>query len=354
MNGSMIFENIQITGISAAVPKTVVNNLRDHTFVPVEEREKTVKLTGIEEYRRAADGQTAADLCEAAARALLKGLNIDPKTIDGLIFVTMTPDYIAPSTACVLQAKLGLPLTTVAFDVNLTCSGYVYGLYIACSLIQGGSLKKVLLLAGDTQTKVCHREDKNTAFLLGDAGSATILESVPGASSPIRMRFMTDGSKKDSLIIPAGGFRNPSNDKTRKVEKQPDGGARSQEHLYLNGMEVFNFSITAVVDTLKEFIAQENIQVNEMDYLVLHQANRFMTDKIARKLGFSADKVPYSLSRYGNTSSASIPLTMAHCFPKLGDKKDLHCLLSGFGMGLSWGAVDINFKNTRYLDVIEA
>ncbi len=349
----MIFENIKIAGISAAVPRTVVNNLRDHAFVPLEEREKTVKLTGVEEYRKAADDQTTADLCEAAARALLKGLNVDPKTVDGLILVTMTPDYVAPSTACVLQAKLGLPLAAVTFDVNLGCSGYVYGLYIACSLIQGGSLKRVLLLAGDTQTKICYEQDKNTVFLLGDAGSATILESAPGSSSPIRMKFMTDGSKKDSLIVPAGGFRNPSNDKTRKIEKQPDGGTRSHEHLYLNGMEVFNFSITDVVSTIKEFIAEENIQVDGMDYLVLHQANKFMTDKIAKKLGFPADKVPYSLSKYGNTSSASIPLTMAHCFSKLGDKKDLRCLLSGFGVGLSWGVVDINLQSTRYLDVIE-
>jgi 3-oxoacyl-[acyl-carrier-protein] synthase-3 len=348
----MIFKNIRIRGVSACVPKAIVNNLHDHQFVSYEEREKTVKLTGIEEYRKASYEQTTSDLCEAASLELFKELDINPSSIDGIILVTMTPDYVAPSSACVLQDKLKLPVTTVAFDVNLGCSGYVYGLYIASSLIQGGSLKRVLLLAGDTQTKIYHNEDKNVVFLLGDAGTATIIEYASSASE-IKMKFMTDGSRKDNLIIPAGGCRLPSTEETREIKKQVDGGIRSAEHLYLNGMGVFNFSITDVVNTIKEFIEKENINVNEIDYLLLHQANKFMTDKIAKKLAIPPDKVPYSLFKYGNTSSASIPLTMAHCFSQLNDKKAKHCLLSGFGVGLSWGVVDIMLEDVCYPEVIE-
>lgn len=348
----MVFYDIRIAGISASVPKTIVNNLTDHQFVSYEEREKTVKLTGIEEYRKASSDQTTSDLCEAAAKELIKELDIKPGSIDGIILVTMTPDYIAPASACVLQDKIGAPLTAIAFDVNLGCSGYVYGLYIACSLIQGGSLKRVLLLAGDTQTKICYSEDKNVVFLLGDAGTATIIEAAPGAPE-IKMKFMTDGSRKDNLIIPAGGFRFPSTKETRKIKKQVDGGIRSAEHLYLNGMGVFNFSITDVVDTIKKFIEEEKIKIDDVDYLVLHQANKFMTDKIAKKLSFPPEKVPYSLLKYGNTSSASIPLTMVYSFSKLKDKRFQHCILSGFGVGLSWGVVDIILEDVCCPQIIE-
>lgn len=348
----MKFSNIKITGVAAAVPKAIVNNLEDHQFISLEEREKIVKLTGIREYRKASAGQTTSDLCQAAAEELFHRLGTNPDSIDGIVFVTMTPDYVAPSTACVLQDKLGLPTSSIAFDVNLGCSGYVYGLYIVSSLIQGGSLKRVLLLAGDVQTKICHREDKNVVFLLGDAGTATLVEASSSAPE-IKMKFMTDGSRKDSLIIPAGGLRMPSSNETRKVKTQPDGSIRSAEQLYLNGMEVFNFSIIDVVNTIKEFIEEEGIDVNEVDYLVLHQANKFMTDKIAKKLSFPPEKIPYSLFRYGNTSSASIPLTMVHAFSRLTGKGPQRCLLSGFGIGLSWGVIEITLENVCFPQVIE-
>lgn len=349
----IIFKNIRIAGISGAVPKKKVNNLKDHKFVSLEERKKTVKLTGINEYRKALTGQCTSDLCELAAEKLLKELGIKSSSIDGIIFVTQTPDYILPSTACLLQNNLGCPQTTLAFDVNLGCSGFVYGLYIACSLIQGGSLKRVLLLVGDTQTKLCYNEDKSAVFLLGDAGTATIIEAFPG-SPEIKMKFMTDGSRYDKLIVPAGGFRLPSSKETRKIKKQVDGGIRSNEHIYIDGMEIFNFSIIDVVKTTEEFIEDENIEIEEIDYLVLHQANKFMTDKIAKKLSFPPEKVLYSLNYYGNTSGASIPFTIVHCFSKLKEKGSKHCLLSGFGVGLSWGVVDIFLEDVCCPPIIEA
>ncbi len=348
----IVFKDIRIAGISGAVPKNKVNNLKDHKFVSLEERKKTIKLTGINEYRKALTNQCTSDLCESAAQRLLKYLGIKSDFIDGIIFVSQTPDYILPSTACLLQNNLGCPQTTIAFDVNLGCSGFVYGLYIACSFIQGGSLKRVLLLVGDTQTKLCYNKDKNVVFLLGDAGTATIIEASPGAPE-IKMKFMTDGSRYDKLIVPAGGFRFPSSKETKKIKTQADGGIRSDEHIYMNGMEIFNFSIIDVVKTLKEFIEDENIEIEEIDYLILHQANKFMTDKIAKKLMFPPEKVLYSLDNYGNTSGASIPLTIVHCFSKIQDKRPKRCLLSGFGVGLSWGVADILLENICCPPVIE-
>ena len=339
-----VFKDIRVKGISGVVPKSRVNNLKAHPNLTDSEKKKTIKLTGIHEYRKAGMDICASDLCQKAAEILFKKLEISPSTVDAILFVSQTPDLRLPSTACILQYKLSCPMSTLAFDINLGCSGFIYGLYTACSLIQGGGLKRVLLLCGDTQTKLCHDEDKNVNFILGDAGTATVIDADNGAPD-IKMTLMTDGSRYDKLMVPAGGFRAPSTDHTRKIKKQPDGGVRSLEHLCMDGMEIFNFSVTDVVKTIRDFMTEEGITVNETDYLILHQANKFMTDKIARKLKFPLTKIPYSLEVFGNTSCASIPLTIAYHFSQMQITEKKHCILSGFGVGLSWGVVDIIFDN---------
>lgn len=347
------FQDVVIRGIAAAVPKSRVQNLYDHEFIPEEERKKIIALTGVKEYRKTAVGVTAADLSEAAAKALFRELQIDPSTIDAIIFSTMTPDYKAPSTACVLQDRLGAPHSTVAYDINMGCSGYIVGLYNACSLISGAGLKRVLLLSGDTQTKLCHDGDKNVVFLLGDAGSATIIDAGGGGNGETTIELFTDGSRYKSLYVPAGGCRNPSTDATRKVTEGPDGGLRSDEDLFMNGMDIFKFSSTDVVKSLQGFLASASLTSEEFDYLVLHQANKFMNDKIARKLKFPAEKVPYCIDVYGNTAAASIPLTIVHNFERMKGSGELRCLLSGFGVGLSWGMVDVKLSQAQCPPVIE-
>jgi 3-oxoacyl-[acyl-carrier-protein] synthase-3 len=226
----------------------------------------------------------------------------------------------------------------VAYDINMGCSGFVVGLYNACALISGAGLKRVLLLAGDTQTKLCYEQDKNVVFILGDGGTATLLEADP-AAEPIVIELMTDGSRFKNLYVPAGGFRQPSTEATRTVRQQPDGGVRSDDNLYMNGMEIFKFSSTDVVKTLAGFMDARKLTAEDVSYLFLHQANGFMNDKIAKKLKFPNEKVPYTIGFYGNTGSASIPLTMAHHFSQNGSAASLPCLMSGFGVGLSWGVV---------------
>jgi len=334
------FSNICISGIAAAVPKGVVNNLDAHPFISPDEKQKTVKLTGMLEYRKASSEICASDLCLKAATDLFAAMNFDPLDVNAIIFVTQTPDYRMPSTACVLQNKLGCSQSTLAFDINLGCSGFVYGLYTSASFIAGGGLDNVLLLCGDTQSKLSYEKDKNVCFIMGDAGTATLV-SKRKVSSHINMVLMTDGSRYDKLIVPAGGFRLPSTAETREVKKEPDGGIRSQEHVHMEGMDIFNFSSIDVVNTIKGFLEEYRIDIEKIDYLVLHQANKFMTDKIARKLKFQPEKVLYSLERFGNTSCASIPLTIAHHFSGQREAGIKHCLLSGFGVGLSWGVADV-------------
>ena len=348
-----IFKGITISGIAGSVPKNKVNNLTDHKFCSEDERKKIVELTGANEYRKAPLEICSSDLCEAAAKNLLQGLNVAPQTVDAIIFATMTPDYRIPSTACILQDKLGCPMSTVAFDINMGCSGFVVGLYNACALIQGGGLKRVLLLAGDTQSKLCYEQDKNVVFLLGDAGTATLIEAAETPKDVIVIELMTDGSRFDKLFVPAGGFRRPSTELTRQVKKQPDGGIRAEDHVYMDGMEIFKFSSTDVVKSVQTFMDVEQLCVEDIDFLILHQANKFMTDKIARKLKFPLEKVPYSLRVYGNTGSASIPLTIVHNYDEMIPYGKNRCLLSGFGVGLSWGIVDIVLNRIYCPPVIE-
>jgi 3-oxoacyl-[acyl-carrier-protein] synthase-3 len=331
-----VFRGVRITGVAGAVPAARVDNLRDHEFVPEDDRRKIIELTKVAGYRKAPAHVCASDLCQAAAEALLSGMGRTPADIDAIVFTSMTPDYRVPSTACLLQDRLKCSTSVAAYDVNMGCSGFVVGLYNACALLTGAGLRRVLLLSGDTQTKLCHDEDKNVVFILGDGGTATLIESDPAAGD-IVIELMTDGSRFKNLYVPAGGFRQPSTEASREVRIQPDGGERSEENLLMNGMEIFKFSVTDVVKTLSGFIEAEGLSADTVDSLFLHQANGFMNDKIAKKLKFSPDKVPYTIEFYGNTGSASIPLTMAHHLSTKGPKGPHRAVMCGFGVGLSWG-----------------
>lgn len=347
-----VFTGVKISGIAGAVPRCKVDNLIDHQFCPEGDRRKIVELTKVAEYRKAPAGMCASDLCQAAAEALLTGLGRRPEDIDAIVFATMTSDYRVPSTACLLQDRLRCRSSVVAYDINMGCSGFIVGLYNACALVQGAGLKRVLLLSGDTQTKLCYEHDKNVVFILGDGGTATLLEADPAADDVV-IELMTDGSRFQSLYIPSGGFRRPSTDATREVRQQPDGGMRSDDHLFMNGMEIFKFSSTDVVKTLAAFMEAQRLSPDLVDCLFLHQANSFMNEKIARKLKFPAEKVPYTIQFYGNTGSASIPLTMAHYFSQRGSSGRERCLMSGFGVGLSWGVASAVLNGVYAPPVVE-
>lgn len=347
-----VFKGVRISGVAGAVPAQKVNNVTDHTFCPEEDRKKIVALTKVGGYRRAPVEMCASDLCQAAAEALLAGIGRQPEDIDAIVFTTMTPDFRVPSTACLLQDRLKCRTTIAAYDINMGCSGFVVGLYNACMLIQGAGLKRVLLLAGDTQTKLCHDQDKNVVFILGDGGTATLLEADPTASD-IVIELLTDGSRFKNLYVPAGGFRCPSNESTREVRERADGGLRSDEDLYMNGMEIFKFSATDVVKSISEFMDAERLCATEVDSLFLHQANGFMNEKIAKKLKFPDEKVPYTIGFYGNTGSASIPLTMAHHYSTKGAGRKERCVLSGFGVGLSWGVVTATLDGVYSPPIVE-
>lgn len=280
------------------------------------------------------ENQTTADLAEAAARELLADLAWDADSVDALVFVSQTPDYRLPATACALQNRLQLGTHCAAFDVNLGCSGYVYGLWMASRLIDGHAVKRVLLLAGDTSSKLVNPEDRATALLFGDAGTATALEFDP-AAPPTPYVLGTDGRGEKNLIIPQGAYRTSCGADDGVPQADPS-------YLYMNGPEVFNFTIRSVPMMVNAVLEGSGKSVHDIGCALFHQANAFMLKHIAKKLKLPADKFPLNIDRFGNTSSATIPLLMC----TLQDPSVLQgdVVMAGFGVGYSWAAALVSLK----------
>jgi 3-oxoacyl-[acyl-carrier-protein] synthase-3 len=344
-------DNINIKGIAAAVPKGELSNW-DYTHITEQERKLLIKTTGVEKRRMVGNsGITTTDLCKAAAEKLLEETGTSKDDIQILIFVSQTPDYFLPASSIILQNRLGLPKTCMAFDINLGCSGYVYGLSAISSLMSVGKFKKGLLLCGDISSAGPPEEDKSVFPLFGDAGTATLLEYDTIAAT-MHFSNQSDGSGYEAIIVREGGMRKPFTvDSFTMVEKEK-GISRASRNLELNGMAVFNFSVTEVPKNIDEFFKVTSTGPDSYNYFVMHQANLLMNETIRKKLKFPPEKIPYSLSKFGNTSSASIPLTIVS---ELKDKVagDVSFLLSGFGVGLSWATVSLKTKGLICPEIIE-
>jgi 3-oxoacyl-[acyl-carrier-protein] synthase-3 len=330
-------QNVGIRGISACVPKDILENKKYSGFAKGES-EAIIAAIGIERHRIASLDICSSDLCFHAAEKLISDLNWIKSEIDCLVFVSQTPDYILPATSCLLQSRLGLKEDIIAFDIPLGCSGWIYGLEVLASLLSHGTLKKGLLLAGDTTLKFCSSEDKSTFPLFGDAGTATALEydhSGPG----FKFHSGTDGKGFDAILIPEGGFRNPVSESSfKKVEIKP-GIKRNRLQVILEGMKVLSFSISKAPESINKLAANFGIDLSQVDYLVLHQANQFINERIRNKLNLPVEKVPYSLKNYGNTGPGSIPLTMITELSQDLANNKRSIIACGFGVGLSWGTV---------------
>ncbi|MDT8411159.1 MAG: ketoacyl-ACP synthase III [Vicingaceae bacterium] len=343
-------ENILIKGISACVPKQEESNW-DYNALTDQEKKLLIKTTGVVKKRIADNKTTTSDLCYTAAQELLKKTHCKAEQIELLVFVSQSPDYFLPATSVILQNKLGLPKTTIAFDINLGCSGYVYGLSIISSLISTTKIKKALLLTGDVSSFSIDKKDKSTYPLFGDAGSATLIE-YNESSLPIYFNAQSDGAGYESIIIPDGGIRNPLTAQSFNDFEVSKGIVRSKRSLTLNGENIFNFSLREVPPNVKELIDFAQFDIENVDFFIMHQANKLMNEAIRKKLGIPPEKVPYSLEKYGNTSSASIPLTIIDKLNQPLSKGKKHLILSGFGVGLSWASALISTENLICTEVI--
>lgn len=334
----------RIAGVVACVPSRRIEN--EHFLDRFGDKvHDVVKMTGVKTRHWVEDGVTTSDLCAAAAERLLDRLGWERDSVDGLIFVSQTPDYRLPATSCILQDRLGLRVGIFAFDVSLGCSGYPYSLWMAMMMVQTGAAKRILLAVGDTSSIMNDSDDRGTALLFGDAGTVTAVEATAPGSDPACFILGTDGQGADNLIVPEGAFR--KREATGKLE------GRQLDKLFMDGGEVFNFTLKAVPTLVKDTIAAADNEVGDYDMFLLHQANAFMIRHLAKKAKLPPEKVPINIDRYGNTSSATLPLLMATDVADELVSGDRQVAMFGFGVGYSWAAASMRVGPLRCCETIE-
>lgn len=344
------YKGVGIRAVAACVPKRVMRNEDLTDLMSPEEIGKTIAHIGIRERRYADDDVCASDLCQRAAEQLLDDYPIAKADIGALIFVSQTPDYHQPATSPLLQHKLGLPTSTLCMDVNLACSGFVYGLSMAYAYASTDGIDNVLLLVGETMSKTVSQHDKVSTPLFGDAGTATLISKGDFPESVFSLH--SDGSGSDVIKMAYGGYRHPSCQKGFEELTDGDGNVRTGEQFFMDGMDVFNFGMRVEPRDIKDLLKACGMTIDDVDLLIYHQANRFMTDFFSKRLKISLAKTPYCLDRYGNTSSASIPLTI------VSELKDNYpnrqrVIVSGFGAGLSWASAMIDLRQCHISPITE-
>lgn len=344
------YKNIKISCVAAAVPTQVVTGEDFYDQFGVDSVKKFQESTGVKQFRKTKEHQTASDLCYAAAENIFNTKGVNRDEIGALVFIAHSTDYRRPATACVLHKRLGLGKDCVAFDVSLGCSAFVYGLNVICSMMQNSDISKALLLCGETLTKMTNPKDKSVAMLFGDGGGAVLLEKTE-EDSTIAGILKTDGTGYKAIIAPAGGFRNLN--ATTEEMVWPDGNIRTLYNTTMQGEDVFAFTISAVPRTVKEFFAKTETTVDDYDCFAFHQANQFISQMLCKKLKVAQEKMPLCLDRFGNPSAPAIPLVMSDAYGESNDDKKLNFLMCGFGVGLSWGvcAAMVNLKDI--LPIIE-
>lgn len=351
------FNNIKIVGISTAVPKNreIISEKYNAVFGAEMVAEFT-KTTGVVERRITLPEQTSSDLAFVAAEELLHKKNIDKEDVGICVFVTQTPDYNIPATACVLHKRLGLSKKCIAFDVNLGCSGYVYGLQIVSSLLETTNSKFGLLLVGDTSNKEgvdgagIAPNDSSAVMLFGEGGSATILAKCDN-SPIITTAYRTDGEGFKAIITPAGRARNCRASHERVM--WADGNERSDYDLYMNGVDVFTFTITEVPRMINEFVKTNQMDKESFDCYAFHQANAYIFKQLIKKTKIPKDRLHISIDRYGNSSVTSIPLTLCDKYGTENNDVQRSIFSCGFGIGLSWGIATFELNENDILPIIE-
>jgi 3-oxoacyl-[acyl-carrier-protein] synthase III len=347
-------ENIVIKGIAACVPNNLVETSKVSLFNEKEAQVFT-QNTGIKQ-RYVTDGNIcASDLCFQAAENLISKLNWEKDSIDILIFVSQTPDYILPATSNLLQDRLKLSKDCYCLDVSLGCSGYVYGLSLISNLLQNKAFNKALLLVGDTISSFTSPYDKSVFPLFGDAGTATAIQFDQTKKTTSAFDYGTDGSGIEAIKINDGGARNKiNNDSLVYQDIVNEGqviGKKSNLDLTLNGIDVFNFAIKTAPNSIKSVLEKSNKTTDDIDLYFLHQANQFISDTVAKKLKVQKDKIPTSIQNFGNTNGASIALTMVQYFMQNKLEQPLQIIMCGFGVGLSWGSALLTIENELKIDM---
>lgn len=332
-----------IVGISYYLPEKVLDNEMLNEAHPEWSVAKISAKTGISKRHISECGQCASDLAFEAVRKLFAEYNIEPGCIDFLLLCTQSPDFFLPTTACILQNRLGLSTKCGAFDFNLGCSGFVYGLGIAKGLIETSQSKNVLLITAETYSKYIHPLDKSNRTIFGDAAAATLISSTLSNKAGIigDFEYRTDGSGSEFLVVKNGGHRNRN---SIGVDVFTDEDfVRNDDNLYMNGKEIFSFTVLSVPDLIRDTIKRNSLKENNIDLYVLHQANDYLLQTIRKRCGISPEKFFTHISNCGNTVSSTIPIALYHALQMNKIIKGNKVLISGFGVGLSSSATILSF-----------
>ena len=335
----LTINKVKMVGLAACVPPTIEENLSLPIFADKSEAEKVIASTGIERKRVVKPGTTASDLSFQAIQSLLDKMEWEANSIDALIYVCTSRDYIAPITSAILQDRLGFRNDCYCLDLPLGCSGWVHGMSNLSSILSHGQLKRGLLVCAETNSLNRSPKDKTVKPLFGDAATVTALEYDESFEKPIQFNFGVDGSGYKAVWTEFGGTRNPITLESIEEKEVEPGIIRKGTDMVVNGMDVFSFAIKVPPRSLLEFVEHFEIDTDKVDYLFLHQANKFIDDRIRKKLKMPEEKVPFCLQDYGNTNSASIPLAMVVCKAKELQNGSFDCLGCGFGVGLAWGNI---------------
>ncbi len=333
---------MRMAGVSACVPENVVTTEQLGILTP-EEAQTFIKTVGIERRHLAPDDICASDMCQKAAEKLLEELGWERDSIDVLIFESVTGDYKTPPTSCLLQDRLGLPDTTFCLDMPMGCCGCLYAITVGGNMLTTGNVRRALLLIGDTALRMGSMKDKSRVPLFGDAGTAIALEYDPEAPE-IVVDFHTYGKGYEALMTPHGGFRHPATPESFIEEDFGNGIVRAPIHTLINGMNVFSFAISKPPKSVEQFLEAEELDRNtDIDYFLIHQANKMIVDRVVKKLKLPTDKVPYNIEEFGNLGGASIPSLMVTRLREPLSTAPHRLLMSSFGLGLSWATMTATF-----------
>ena len=333
----MKFNKAFIKCISYYLPELLLTNENLLAEFPEWSIEKVASKIGISKRHIAAVDQTAGDMAELAARKLFEENGIFPQDIDFVLLCTQSPDFYLPTTACILQDKLGIPTSAGALDFNLGCSGFVYGLALAKGLILGGIARNVLLLTAETYSKHLHPKDKSNRTIFGDGAAATLV-SEKGFAEILNFSLGTDGRGAEKLISRTGAFRFPKAKNDLRFDE--GGNPVSSDHLYMNGSEIFNFTLENVPLLVEDTLAKNNLSKGDISLYVFHQANKYLMNFLRKKIGIEEDKFYYFIENVGNTVSSTIPIALKEAI--IENKLKGNILLAGFGVGYSWAGVLLN------------
>ena len=330
-----------IKAISYYLPERVVTNEDMVKEFPEWDVEKVYSKVGVKERHLAGESETAGDLAEKAARKLFEEYQVSPSDIDFLLLCTQSPDYRLPSTACILQDRLGIPTSAGAFDYDLGCSGCIYGMAVAKGLIAAGLASNVLLLTAETYTKYLHPDDKSNRTIFGDGAAACLISKEKGLAEIGEFVFGTDGSGADNLIVKTQGARFP--ERTGLSTEDDDGHVNREDYLYMNGSAIFNFTLEQVPPMMKQLLEKSGLGKDDIDYYVFHQANKYMLSTLRKICGISKDKFHIDLEHTGNTVSSTILLSLKDSLEQGLIRPGMKVMACGFGVGLSYGGTILHF-----------